>query len=431
MTTLLERVGGEPALEAAVDEFYVRVVSDKSLEHFFNGITIENLKEHQRKFLRMAFTKIPESINVEEFMYGKHERLFLMGLNGAHFDSVATHFVETLQHLGVKQELIDEAVGIIAPLRGIFEGGEEKAKKTQEEEEKKKETSLLDRLGGEAALTAAVDEFYDRVVADTSLCQFFEGVSMESLKEHQRKFMRIAFTKIPESIDVEKFMLGKHERLFLMGLNADHFDSVAGHFVATLQHLGVAQDNIDEAVGVIGPLRGIFEKGAEVSSAHVEEKKEADEKDKYLLERLGGDAALHAAVDEFYVRVIADKTLAPFFEGVPLDILKDHQRRFMRLAFTAVPDDVDVEKMMYKTHYNLFEKGLNETHFDTVATHFVETLQHLGVAQELIDEAVGVIAPLRGVFLKGGESGRRRSSRRSLKGSMKKLGNSLRGSFKS
>lgn len=56
---------------------------------------------------------------------------------------------------------------------------------------------------------------------------------------------------------------------------------------------------------------------------------------------------------------------------------------------------------MKTKHYRLFARGLDESHFDKVATHFVETLQHLGVAQSLIDEAVSVIAPLRVVFENG------------------------------
>ena len=49
---------------AAVDVFYSKVVADEKLADFFKGINIETLKEHQRKFLRMAFTTIPKSINV-------------------------------------------------------------------------------------------------------------------------------------------------------------------------------------------------------------------------------------------------------------------------------------------------------------------------------------------------------------------------------
>jgi hypothetical protein len=46
-----------------------------------------------------------------------------------------------------------------------------------------------------------------------------------------------------------------------MGLDEHDFDAVAGHLVGSLQFLGVEQSMIDEAVGIVGPLRGIFEKG--------------------------------------------------------------------------------------------------------------------------------------------------------------------------
>jgi len=107
-------------------------------------------------------------------------------------------------------------------------------------------------------------------------------------------------------------------------------------------------------------------------------------------------------VDEFYKRLVADEELAKFFEGIELSALKSHQRKFMKVAFTEIPEDLDVEQLMFKKHYTLFAKGLNETHFDLVAGHFVGTLESLGVDSSLINEAVGIIGPLRGVFEKGG-----------------------------
>lgn len=79
--------------------------------------------------------------------------------------------------------------------------------------------------------------------------------------------MMIAFTKIPDDLDVGKYIAEKHERLFAIGVNETHFDSVAGHFVATLQGLQVSQNLIDQAVGVIGPLRPVFEAGAKAAQA--------------------------------------------------------------------------------------------------------------------------------------------------------------------
>lgn len=76
-----------------------------------------------------------------------------------------------------------------------------------------------------------------------------------------------------------------------------------------------------------------------------------------------------------------------------------HQLKFFKIALTDIPKDLDVPALIMEKHLRLFkEKGLNETHFDIVATHLVETLQSLGVAQGLIDEVVTVVGPLRGVF---------------------------------
>jgi hypothetical protein len=50
-------------------------------------------------------------------------------------------------------------------------------------------------------------------------------------------------------------------------------------------------------------------------------------KTEVLLERLGGQKALRAAVDEFYLRLTGDKELARFFEGVNVKLLKWHQVR--------------------------------------------------------------------------------------------------------
>mmetsp|Transcript_1537 Transcript_1537/g.1963 ORF Transcript_1537/g.1963 Transcript_1537/m.1963 type:complete len:132 (+) Transcript_1537:58-453(+) len=119
---------------------------------------------------------------------------------------------------------------------------------------------------------------------------------------------------------------------------------------------------------------------------------------KDLLTRLGGKPALKAAVEEFYDRLSKDERLEKFFEGVNMTALKAHQFQFMQIAFTKIPDDLNVPDVMAKAHKRLFEKGLNETHFDMVAGHLIGALQHLGVPQPLIDEAIGVVAPLRPVF---------------------------------
>jgi truncated hemoglobin YjbI len=45
--------------------------------------------------------------------------------------------------------------------------------------------SLYDKLGADVGITKAVDEFYNRVVTDPDLAQFFSGVDMAALRRHQ------------------------------------------------------------------------------------------------------------------------------------------------------------------------------------------------------------------------------------------------------
>jgi hemoglobin len=124
-------------------------------------------------------------------------------------------------------------------------------------------TTLFDKLGGISAVTAAVEEMYTLLLADESTAPFFENVRMSHLKHHQVHFMKIAFTRIPDDLDVAAFLRDKHLKLFAeQGLNATHFDKVVEYFVAACNHRGVAKNVIDEAVGVLGPLRCVFEQGA-------------------------------------------------------------------------------------------------------------------------------------------------------------------------
>jgi len=54
-------------------------------------------------------------------------------------------------------------------------------------------SSLFDRLGGEAGLVHLLDLFYQRLLNDDYLGEYFQGVSIERLKAGQTTFLRMAF----------------------------------------------------------------------------------------------------------------------------------------------------------------------------------------------------------------------------------------------
>lgn len=50
-------------------------------------------------------------------------------------------------------------------------------------------TTLYERLGGEEAIAAVVDSFYERVCSDDRVAHFFEGTDMQQQRAHQTQFL--------------------------------------------------------------------------------------------------------------------------------------------------------------------------------------------------------------------------------------------------
>ena len=109
--TLYQQIGGEAAINAAVNHFYERVLADPLLCHFFNGIGMGRLKAHQFAFLSQALggPKQYKGASMSE----AHAKL---AIEQRHFDLVAAHLVETLRELNVSEEIIEEIAAAVMPL---------------------------------------------------------------------------------------------------------------------------------------------------------------------------------------------------------------------------------------------------------------------------------------------------------------------------
>jgi truncated hemoglobin YjbI len=110
-------------------------------------------------------------------------------------------------------------------------------------------TSIFERLGGDDALTLAVELFYERVLGDPALAHRFVGVNMGRLRDKQVKFFAAALGG-PKPYR-GRSMEAAHGGL---GITQDEFDRTAGHLVAVLQQLAVPQDVINDVVSAVVPL---------------------------------------------------------------------------------------------------------------------------------------------------------------------------------
>ncbi|HEB94196.1 MAG TPA: group 1 truncated hemoglobin [Gammaproteobacteria bacterium] len=112
-----------------------------------------------------------------------------------------------------------------------------------------------------------------------------------------------------------------------------------------------------------------------------------------LFNRLGGEAAVDAAVDIFYRKVLADDRINAFFADVDMDKQAAKQKAFLTMAFGG-PNSYTGEDMR-KGHAHLVARGLNDSHFDAVVENLGSTLKELGISDELIGEVAAIAETTR------------------------------------
>ncbi len=115
MSSLYERLGGEAAVDAAVDIFYRKVLSDDRVNEFFDDVDIEGQAAKQKGFLTMVFGG-PNNYTGKDMREG-HKHLVARGLNDNHVDAIIELLGSTLKELGVNDTDIAEVAGIAESVR--------------------------------------------------------------------------------------------------------------------------------------------------------------------------------------------------------------------------------------------------------------------------------------------------------------------------
>jgi hemoglobin len=108
--SLFEKIGGAAAVDAAVDIFYRRVLSDDRINYFFADVDMEKQAAKQKSFLTMAFGG-PNNYSGLDMRNG-HAHLIKMGLNDSHVDAVIENLSATLKALNVGDDLIAQVATI-------------------------------------------------------------------------------------------------------------------------------------------------------------------------------------------------------------------------------------------------------------------------------------------------------------------------------
>ncbi len=113
--SLFEQLGGHDAVEAAVDNFYRKVLTDDRVSSFFEDVDMDRQRAKQKAFLTMAFGG-PHNYSGRD-MRTAHARLVAKGLNDSHVDAIIELLGATLREMGVADGLIQQVAAIAESTR--------------------------------------------------------------------------------------------------------------------------------------------------------------------------------------------------------------------------------------------------------------------------------------------------------------------------
>lgn len=112
---------------------------------------------------------------------------------------------------------------------------------------------MLEKYGGVTTVHSVVEKFYDRVLDEDSLADFFANTDMEALVAHQTKFIS-SLMGGPGQVS-DRTLRDAHRPL---GISETDFSLIAVILQETLEQSGVAADDVAELMGLVAAKKDLI-----------------------------------------------------------------------------------------------------------------------------------------------------------------------------
>ncbi len=252
--SLWDRLGGEPAVTAVIDDFVGRAAGDPKVNFTRKGTDSEweptagNVAKLKKRLIQLVSAVSGGPLKYE----GRDMKSAHMGMKitDAEFNALAGHLKATLDKFNVPEVEQKELLDIVGSTRkDIVEMAPAGAMKK----------SLWDRLGGEPAVTAVIDDFVARAASNPKVNFTRKGTESEwepTEKNVARLKKRLIQLVSAVSGGPMKYE-GRDMKAAHMGMkitNAE-FDALAGDLKATLDKFKVPDAEQKELLDIVGSTR--------------------------------------------------------------------------------------------------------------------------------------------------------------------------------
>jgi len=114
--------------------------------------------------------------------------------------------------------------------------------------------SQWERVGGEAAVKAVLDRFYEGVLGEPQLAGFFENVAVDDIKPHLAEVLKVVLgaPDAPADMDLAGYLTNAHSGL---GVSESDFALTGQVLVDVLNEFEVPADIIETIEGALDTVQ--------------------------------------------------------------------------------------------------------------------------------------------------------------------------------
>ena len=250
--------------------------------------------------------------------------------------------------------------------------------------------TLYEEIGGSAALDAAVDKFYEKVLADSELAPFFEGTNMRRMRAMQKGFLSMALGG--PVLYSGRDLAEAHVQLRQNGLGEMHVDKVGGLLLETLREMEVPEE-------LMLPVRELIQASKRDILEDPEPSEQAAVADESEQDRL--EASLQRAAELLRERGSRDERLGRYFQGTRTSTMRTMLYELVARATGTPP--LFAETDLTQQHVELVVNGLDVADYERGMELTCSCLSDAGCPASLIARCRSVGRALRELILGGDE----------------------------
>ena len=115
MSTLYEKIGGQPTIEKVVDDFHKRIMADSTVSGFFGNTDMGKQRTHQIGFFAQILG------GPKEYKGRPMDKTHTgMNLGQAHFDAISKHLGDAMTSSGVSADDTKAAMAEVEKLKAAI-----------------------------------------------------------------------------------------------------------------------------------------------------------------------------------------------------------------------------------------------------------------------------------------------------------------------